>query len=59
MKRLMKRLMRNVLAPTAANASLEANRPTTATSMVINNCSRILLSANGIAYLNILPNKGP
>ena len=58
-KRLMRRLIRKVLAPTAANASLVAKRPTTATSMVTKSCCMMPLAAKGSAKRRILPSKGP
>ena len=58
-KRLMKRLMMNVFAPTAASAVLLAKRPTTATSTVLNSWVSTLLNAMGIAKRTILPCKGP
>ena len=57
--RLMMRLMSAVFAPTAANASLLANLPTMATSIVLKSCCKMLEKANGMANIRILPTKGP
>ena len=48
-----------LLLPTAAKASLLANRPTTAVPTELKSCCKILQAASGIANINILSNKLP
>ena len=57
--RLISRLITGALLPTAASASLLANRPTTATSTELNSCCSTLLAANGSANKRIFMNSGP
>ena len=57
--RLMSRLMREVLEPTAARASLPAKRPTTTTSAALNSSCRRLEAIKGKAKRRILSARDP
>ena len=57
--RLTIRLMSEVLEPTAANASLPTNCPTTTTSAALNSSCRMLEAIRGRANNRILLHRGP
>ena len=59
MKRLTRRLMSEVLEPTAARASFPDQRPTTMTSAALNRSCRMLESIRGTANTKSFPARDP
>ena len=53
------RLMMGPLLPTAASAWWLENRPTTATSVELKSCCKMLLAASGMAKTRIFFKSGP